>query len=76
MAARASDSVDVVGRARLGGGLEVVARDGFAPRPGDAWTILRARRGVVGRFTHVTPGYTVTVAGDRAVLIYGAPGRS
>ena len=76
VAARASDSVDVVGRARLGGGLEVVARDGFAPRPGDAWTILRARRGVVGRFTHVTPGYTVTVAGDRAVLIYGAPGRS
>ena len=76
VAGRASDSVDVAGRARLGGALDVVARDGFAPRPGDAWTILRAGRGVVGRFSRVTPGYTVTVVGDRVVLTYGAPRRS
>jgi hypothetical protein len=45
-------------------------------RPGDAWTILRAGRGIVGRFVSVTPGYSVAVAGNRVVLTYGAPHRS
>jgi len=73
---RASDSVEVTGRARIGGVLKVTPRNGFAPRPGDAWTILRAKRGVVGRFTSVTPGYGVAIDGNRVVLTYGAPRRS
>jgi hypothetical protein len=76
LAGKVGDAVDVAGVARLGGALKVTARDGFAPRQGDAWTIVRARRGVVGNFTSVTPGYRVTVAGDRVVLTYGAPRRS
>jgi pectate lyase len=70
------DGVDVAGTARLGGALVVEPRGGFRPRPGDAWTILRARRGVAGRFASVTPGYRVTVDGNRVVLTYGAPRRS
>jgi hypothetical protein len=73
---RTSDAVDVAGRARLGGTLKVTPRNGFAPHPGDAWTILRAKRGVVGRLTHVTPGYGVSIDGNRVVLTYGAPRRS
>jgi len=73
---RGSDTVDVDGAARLGGALQVSARDGFAPRSGDAWTILRAHRGVTGRFTSVTSGYRVAVVGDRVVLTYGVPRRS
>ena len=76
IAGRASDTVEVAGVARLGGALRIAARDGTAPRPGDAWTIVRAQRGVVGRFTSVTPGYTVSVDGNRVVLTYGAPRRS
>ncbi|HEY7373604.1 MAG TPA: hypothetical protein VIF57_15695 [Polyangia bacterium] len=73
---KGSDAVEVDGAARLGGALRVDARDGFTPRSGDAWTILRARRGVSGRFTSVTPGYRVAVVGDRVVLTYGIPRRS
>jgi len=73
---RGSDSVEVDGAARVGGTLQVTARDGFSPRPGDAWTIVRARRGVTGRFTSVTPGYRVAVVGDRVVLTYGVQRRS
>jgi hypothetical protein len=73
---RGSDSVQVDGAARLGGALQVTARDGFKPRSGDAWTILRAGRGVSGRFTSVTPGYRVAIVGDRVVLTYGVPRRS
>jgi hypothetical protein len=73
---KGSDAVEVDGAARLGGALRVAARDGFAPRSGDAWTILRARRGVSGRFTSVTPGYRVAIVGDRVVLTYGVPRRS
>jgi hypothetical protein len=76
IAGRASDTVEVAGVARLGGALRVAARDGTVPRPGDAWTIVRARRGVIGRFTSVTPGYNVSVDGDRVVLTYGTPRRS
>ena len=76
IAGRASDTVDVAGVARLGGALTVDTRDGFRPRPGDAWTILRAERGVVGRFTSVPRGYRVSVDGNRVVLTYGAPRRS
>jgi len=54
----------------------VTPRNGFAPRPGDAWTILRAKRGVLGRFTSVTAGYGVAIDGNRVVLTYGAPRRS
>jgi hypothetical protein len=74
--ARGSDTVEVDGAARLGGALHVSARGGFSPRPGDAWTILRARGGVAGRFTSVTPGYRVAVVGDRLVMTYGMPRRS
>jgi pectate lyase len=76
LAGRASDDVDVAGRARLAGALVVAPRGGFRPRPGDSWTILRAARGVSGRFTDVTPGYRVAVDGNRVVLLYGAPRRS
>ena len=76
IAGRGSDTVDVAGVARLGGALTVDTRDGFRPRPGDAWTILRAERGVVGRFTSVPRGYRVSVDGNRVVLTYGAPRRS
>ena len=51
IAGRASDTVDVAGVARLGGALTVDTRDGFRPRPGDAWTILRAAPGR-GRAIH------------------------
>ncbi|HXU00360.1 MAG TPA: hypothetical protein VN903_05180, partial [Polyangia bacterium] len=73
---RANDTVEVAGVARLGGALQVTTRDGFAPRSGDAWTILRAGRGVVGRFTSVPRGYRVSVDRNRVVLTYGAPRRS
>jgi hypothetical protein len=76
IAGRASDAVDVAGVARLGGSLRVETRGGSPPRPGDAWTILHAGRGVVGRFTSVTPGYSVAVDGNRVVLTYGVPRRS
>jgi hypothetical protein len=75
IADRTGDSIDVAGVARLGGALQVTTRDGFTPRPGDAWTIVRARR-VLGGFTSVTPGYRVTVDGGRVVLTYGTPRRS
>jgi hypothetical protein len=68
--------VEVAGVARLGGALRVQLRNGTAPRPGDAWTILHAGRGVVGRFTSVPSGYTVNVDGNRVVLTYGTPRRS
>jgi hypothetical protein len=76
IAGRASDTVEVAGVARLGGALRVEVRNGAAPGHGDSWTILRAGRGVVGRFTSVTPGYTVSVDGNRVVLTYGSPRRS
>jgi len=78
IAGRASDTIEVAGVARLGGALRVTTRGvGSAPpRPGDAWTILRAGRGVVGRFTRVPAGYNVTVDGDRVVLTYDPPRRS
>ena len=76
IAGRASDTVEVDGVARLGGALRVARRGGPAPRPGDAWTILRARRGVVGRFASVPPGYGIAVDGNRVVLTYGTPRRS
>ncbi len=43
------------------------------PRPGQHWTILTAGRGVSGSFTSVTPGYAVSVAGNRVVLTATAP---
>jgi hypothetical protein len=73
---RGSDGVEVVGVARLGGVLRVTARDGYAPRAGDSWTILSAGRGIRGGFTSVPRGYHVTVEGNRVVLTYGAPRRS
>jgi hypothetical protein len=76
IAGRASDTVEVAGVARLGGALRVELLNGTAPRSGDAWTILRAGRGVVGRFTSLPPGYAVSVDGNRVVLTYGTPRRS
>jgi hypothetical protein len=68
-----ADQVTVAGTAHLGGVLEVHAAAGFAPRPGDHWTILTAGRGVSGSFTSVTPGYAVSVAGNRVILTATAP---
>ena len=51
IAGRVHDTVDVAGVARLGGALTVDTRGGFRPRPGDAWTILRADAGR-GRALH------------------------
>jgi hypothetical protein len=76
IAGRASDVVEVAGAARLGGALRVEARNGTAPRPGDAWRILRAGRGVLGRFTSITPGYSASIDGNSVVLTYGTPRRS
>ena len=63
----------VAGSARLGGELRVKV-GGATPRPGDSWTILRAGRGITGRFARVPGGYAVSIAGDRLVLTY-APTR-
>jgi hypothetical protein len=71
-----SDTVDVAGVARLGGALRITTRDGFAPRVGDSWTILRAGRGVTGGFSSVPRGYTISIDDNRVVLTYGAPHRS
>jgi len=76
IAGRASDTVDVAGVARLGGALQVITRDGFKPRTGDSWTILRAGRAIVGAFSSVPRGYRVAVDGNRVVLTYGTPRRS
>jgi Pectate lyase/Bacterial TSP3 repeat len=69
----AADLVSVTGRARLGGALEMKPIAGYAPRPGDSWTILVAAGGVTGTFARVTPGYSVRVVGDRVVVTFGAP---
>jgi len=63
-----ADQVSVAGTAHLGGALEVHAAAGFVPRPGDHWTILTAGRAISGSFTSVTPGYAVSVVGNRVVL--------
>ncbi len=68
-----ADQVTVAGIAQLGGALEVHAAAGFIPRPGDHWTILTAGRGVSGTFTSVSPGYAVSVVGNRVVLTATAP---
>jgi hypothetical protein len=63
-----ADQVNVAGRAHLGGSLEVRPARGFVPRAGERWTILTANRGISGGFTSVTPGYAVSVEGNRVVL--------
>ncbi len=71
-----ADEVTVAGIVHLGGALEVHAATGFSPRAGDHWTILTAGRGISGSFTSVTPGYAVSVVGDRVVLTATAPATS
>ncbi len=63
-----ADQVNVAGRARLGGALEVRPAGGFVARAGRRWTILTANGGISGGFTSVTPGYAVSVEGNRVVL--------
>jgi hypothetical protein len=72
---RASDTVGVRGRARLGGALRVEWRGRGAPRDGQSWTILVAGGGITGRFTSVPAGYGVRIDGDRLVLVFGAEGK-
>jgi pectate lyase len=67
----ASDTVGVTGTARLGGALEVKLRDGFAPKPGDSWTILVAARGITGQFQSIPKGYAVRTVGKRLILSFG-----
>jgi len=68
-----ADQVMVAGIAHLGGALEVHADAGYVPRAGDHWTILTAGHGISGSFTSVTPGYAVSVVGNRVVLTATAP---
>ena len=68
--APSSDRVSVAGAARLGGALDIRPVAGFAPRPGDRWTILVAAGGIPGAFARVSPGYSVRVAGNRVVVTF------
>lgn len=68
-----ADQVMVAGIAHLGGALEVHADAGYVPRAGDHWTILTAGRGISGSFTSVTPGYAVSIVGNRVALTATAP---
>ena len=68
-----ADQVSVAGTAHLGGALAVHAAAGFVPRAGEHWTILTAGRGISGSFTSITPGYAVSVVGNRVVLTATAP---
>ena len=71
VAGAASDTVHVRGTAHLGGALQVRPLDGYAPAPGDFWTIVVADGGIQGQFDGVPPGYTVEIDGGRAVLRFG-----
>lgn len=69
-----SDTVGVIGVARLGGTLEVIGLDGFVPSVGDFWTILMADQLIVGTFTDITEGYAVRFLPNTVVLEYvGVP---
>jgi hypothetical protein len=69
----ASDIVTVKGDAHLGGALRINRLNGFAPKPGDRWTILTAHGHINGRFTSVPAGYTVRVVGNRVIVVFGDP---
>lgn len=72
LAASMQDTVAVSGVASLGGSLEIVLRDGFAPTSG-AWEVLTADS-IVGDFASVTPGFSTFTIGDTLWVSLGLAG--
>jgi hypothetical protein len=66
------DAISVDGVATLGGALNVVLRDGFAPTSG-VWEVLTADT-IVGDFTSITPGFHTFVMGDSLWVSLGLAG--
>lgn len=66
------DTVNVDGVATLGGALNVVLRDGFAPMSG-VWEVLTADT-IVGDFATITPGFHTFVMGDSLWVSLGLAG--
>ena len=65
-----ADSLLVDGDVLLGGSLNLVPIDGFAPEVGDSWHIIAAG-GIAGEFDSITPGYFVETQGNNLMLFVG-----
>jgi len=62
------DSLNVSGHATLGGTLQLLATNGFVPKPGDKLSIVMAVGGISGEFADVMNGFSLF----RTELLYGS----
>jgi outer membrane autotransporter protein len=60
--------LQVLGRASLGGTLQLVPLDNFSLQPGDKITILTANQGVIGKFANVIDPYPKGTISDPTVV--------
>jgi YVTN family beta-propeller protein/autotransporter-associated beta strand protein len=65
------DFLNVTGRAKLGGALQLISLGGFQPKIGDKFTLITAGGGLTGKFANVVDPLSAG-PGTFADLVYGA----